>query len=473
MRHLIIMDARTERFKDWLRSSTIDVSPNIEIENLSEQHMGRGVVAIKPIASGETLFTIPRPMILNVATSQLVIDKPDILEKLLNLGQWPALIIVLLYELSVVKEKSSWWDYLQVLPFTENEVKLNQLIFWEPEELELLLPSLVNERVDRASSEKMYKDVKHLVKEWNLGFEVDSELFHRVATTIMSYSFDVERPDADDESLESDSMPEIQADGYYKSLVPLADTLNADTEFHNAHLEYNEGTLVMKATKDIEVGEQIFNTYAEHSNSELLRRYGYVQVHGSQYDFGEVPFTKVYDQFKDHVDFEVIKEALSLIADEDDDDEDNQGICHESYDCFATGEVEIELILLVQVLSIAAQIENVDIAMVKRIYHKCYQLVESKRVTKKMAENFSNIIASRLSDYENVVENPEIAITRKQMAEIVKIGEKRALVAASNPANSLILQGDPLSSIDDAKLIRNITKKRMNDGTESATKRLK
>lgn len=473
MRHLILMDARTEKFINWLKASTLDVSPSIEIKNLSEKCMGRGVVATRPISTGDTLFTIPRPMILNVATSQLVSDKPDSLDKLLNLGQWPALIIVLLYELLIVKDKSKWWAYLQVLPFTEEEVELNQLIFWKSEELDMLLPSLVKERVDRASSESMFEEVKHLVEELNLGFEVKSDLFHRIATTIMSYSFDVENPDIDEEAGELDDLPELQADGYYKSFVPLADTLNADTEFHNAHLEYNEGVLVMKATKDIEVGEQVFNTYAEHSNSELLRRYGYVQVHGSQYDFGEVPFTLVHDQFKDQVDFDLIKKALSLIADEDEDDEDNQGICHESYDCFATGEVEIELILLVQVLTIAAQIENPDISMVKRIYHKCYQLVELKRVTKKMANNFLAIIARRLSDYDEVVRSPEQAYTREQMAEVVKFGEKQALVAASNPANSLVLQGDPLSSIDDAKLIRNITKKRMNDGVESASKRLK
>nr|CDI54333.1 set domain-containing protein [Melanopsichium pennsylvanicum 4] len=59
-------------------------------------------------------------------------------------------------------------------------------------------------------------------------------------------------------------------------MTPMADMLNARFESDNARLFYKSHVLEMRATKPIFPGEQIYNTYADPPNSDLLRRYGHV-----------------------------------------------------------------------------------------------------------------------------------------------------------------------------------------------------
>lgn len=94
-----------------------------------------------------------------------------------------------------------------------------------------------------------------------------------------------EDEDEDEEDLEVEMI---------KSMVPLADTLNADTKKCNANLLHSKQTLRMVAIRDIPSGEQVYNTYGELSNSELLRRYGYVEWDGSYYDCGEISKSAIH-----------------------------------------------------------------------------------------------------------------------------------------------------------------------------------
>ena len=79
---------------------------------------------------------------------------------------------------------------------------------------------------------------------------------------------DVDDDDDDDEE-EQENVMDI-------SMTPMADMLNARFESDNARLFYKSHVLEMRATKPIAQGEQIFNTYADPPNSDLLRRYGHV-----------------------------------------------------------------------------------------------------------------------------------------------------------------------------------------------------
>ena len=49
-----------------------------------------------------------------------------------------------------------------------------------------------------------------------------------------------------------------------------------------------EDFLVMKATKSIKAGEEVYNDYGPLPRSELLRMYGYVTANYAQYDVVEV-----------------------------------------------------------------------------------------------------------------------------------------------------------------------------------------
>ncbi|GAC93658.1 nucleus protein [Pseudozyma hubeiensis SY62] len=87
---------------------------------------------------------------------------------------------------------------------------------------------------------------------------------------------DDEDGDDDDDDDDDDSEEEEQENVIDISMTPMADMLNARFESDNARLFYKSHVLEMRATKAITAGEQIFNTYADPPNSDLLRRYGHV-----------------------------------------------------------------------------------------------------------------------------------------------------------------------------------------------------
>ncbi|KAJ3519890.1 hypothetical protein NMY22_g12996 [Coprinellus aureogranulatus] len=112
---------------------------------------------------------------------------------------------------------------------------------------------------------------------------------------------------SDDQEDENDSdEEEEQADSSDTAMVPMADMLNARYEHANASLFYEKEVLNMVATRPIKAGEQIWNTYNDLPNSELLRRYGHVDLlplsNGSQGNPGDVvemPATVVVDAAKE------------------------------------------------------------------------------------------------------------------------------------------------------------------------------
>ncbi|PWY98325.1 SET domain-containing protein [Testicularia cyperi] len=83
--------------------------------------------------------------------------------------------------------------------------------------------------------------------------------------------------DADDDDDDDDDEEEEESENIADiSMTPMADMLNARFESDNARLFYKSHVLEMRATRHIAAGAQIFNTYADPPNSDLLRRYGHV-----------------------------------------------------------------------------------------------------------------------------------------------------------------------------------------------------
>lgn len=134
-----------------------------------------------------------------------------------------------------------------------------------------------------------------------------------------------------------------------------------------------------------------------------------------------------------------------------------------SYDCFVTGDVAVELILLVQILTTLAEVGSLP-DTIKRVYKKCYQLVESHKVTTKMVDNFKRILEAQIALYPELARDSVPTLvpvtTHAQMAHVVLAGEVAALRAALDTSKLLAIEGTPLAAIDDGKLVRNITKKR-------------
>lgn len=107
----------------------------------------------------------------------------------------------------------------------------------------------------------------------------------------MAYSFndELQKPEktkTEEEDEEEDEEEEEEAEGLI-SMVPMADMLNHKTGFNNARLFHETDSLQMRAIKDIKEGDQIFNTYGDLCNADLLRKYGFTDSN-NPYDLVEV-----------------------------------------------------------------------------------------------------------------------------------------------------------------------------------------
>ncbi|KAF6059837.1 SET domain family protein [Candida albicans] len=500
---------KSKLFQDWLIKNNVEISPKIAIHDYCDTNQGRGIIALEDINPDEMIFKLPRSIVLNIDNNSLIKSYPSVLKKLRVLDQWIGLIIVLGFEIKFKfnpsdnndnHNRSFWYEYLNILPD-----QFNQLIYWNDEELNHLQPSCILDRIDLSGVEEF--------KSSPLTFEE----YNKVATIIMSYSFDVEKgndeeDEEEDEDKEDDDDDEEEDNEYYKSMVPFADTLNADTHLNNAILIYSTDQLIMTCIKPIAKGEQVYNTYSDHPNSELLRRYGYVELNGSKYDFGEIPLSTIksvfIDQFnklstnknKSNGDTFMTKqkfdELLQLInqlqikksIEQDGLEEDEaEELILDSYDCFNSGDVIIELVFLIQVLStilVVYQYEQqqqqekdtdkkkefeIDQNLINRIFNKIYQLIESKKITSKCFEIYQSIINARMSQYPDIAKQPfngnvaaansedeTINSIRIYMAEVVLKSEYQSLEKCSSTIKDFKI-------INDVKLNKNILKKRNND----------
>lgn len=107
-----------------------------------------------------------------------------------------------------------------------------------------------------------------------------------MGSLIMAYAFHDTLPDKDSEDDamgedddEEDDDDEGEQDAKVNvSMVPMADMLNHKTGHNNARLFHEKECLRMVAIKPIKAGQQIYNTYGDLCNADLLRKYGFVDV---------------------------------------------------------------------------------------------------------------------------------------------------------------------------------------------------
>ncbi|KAI0743984.1 hypothetical protein C8Q80DRAFT_1220766 [Daedaleopsis nitida] len=287
---------------------------------------GRGAIALKDIPEDHTLFSIPRDLTLSTRTSAL----PTLMgagwrEHNLHEG-WVGLILCMMWEESKGSE-SKWSGYFAALP-----EKFDTPMFWEEDEIKELQGTAVVDKIGRDDAERDYrsklipafKSRPDLFPEERLEQFFSIERYHLNGSRILSRSFHVEKwkgehaedgdedeqdndqaaddnamdvdqqeplshaAPADDEveeqqpldeiDVEDDSDDEDREDPADVAMVPMADMLNARFESENAKLFYEEREFKMVSTKPIKEGEQIWNTYGDPPNSDLLRRYGHVDV---------------------------------------------------------------------------------------------------------------------------------------------------------------------------------------------------
>lgn len=182
---------------------------------------------------------------LSIDTSDLKTKLPQFLSKDVAEGSpenqelrdnpFSVLLLVLLYE-HLLGDQSRWKAYLDVLP-----KEFNTLMFWTDEEVKELQSSAVVDKIGRESAESVFDSIiVPLVRQSPstfYGSETMSDtglksLAHKMASIIMSYAFDVENEEEEDDENEVDDDGYItyDEDSFRQGMVPLADMLNADAE---------------------------------------------------------------------------------------------------------------------------------------------------------------------------------------------------------------------------------------------------
>jgi SET domain-containing protein 6 len=212
---------------------------------------------------------------------------------------WLSLIVAMVYE-HLRGSETPFKPYFDVLPET-----FDSLMYWSDTDLEQLEGSAVVDKIGKESADTTFTEQLNPVlgQHANTG-DLNNEqllaLCHRMASTIMSYAFDLEKSSSDPSKNEEDGWEEDSDDGQAlpKGMVPLADMLNADADRNNAKLFYEDDKVVMKTIKAVKSGEELFNDYGPLPRADVLRRYGYVTDNYAQYDVVELQADLIKEKAK-------------------------------------------------------------------------------------------------------------------------------------------------------------------------------
>lgn len=245
-----------------------------------------GMLAKEDIDEGELLFTIPRMALLHQGTTKVLAVLEEGKASLENTSGWVPLLLALMYEYT--SPQSHWRPYLSLW---SDFTALDHPMFWSKDERDRLLKGTgIPEAVDTdlTNIQKEYKDI--VLPFITLHPDLwDPErhtldLYRSLVAFVMAYSFQ-EPLDEEDED-EKDPNPPM--------MVPIADMLNHVSN-HNANLEYTPECLKMVSVRSIRKGEEVFNTYGQMANWQLLHMYGFAEPYQSNSnDTADIPMSNVY-----------------------------------------------------------------------------------------------------------------------------------------------------------------------------------
>ncbi|XP_049578165.1 N-lysine methyltransferase setd6 [Syngnathus scovelli] len=314
-------DTSLQDFLRWCDSVDLVLSTKVRVskEGVVADY---GMLAQDDIEKGEVLFTIPRSALLHQSTTHVAALLEREKFSLESTSGWVPLLLALLYEYTTAQSK--WKPYLSL--WTDFKM-LDHPMFWSKEERDGLLrgtgiPEAVEKDLDNIQRE--YKDVvlpfitKH-PDMWNTSTHT-LELYMQLVAFVMAYSFQEPQEEADDDDEDDDEGKAPNP----PMMVPMADMLNHVSK-HNANLEFMPDTLKMVCVRPIKKGEEVFNTYGQMANWQLLHMYGFTQPPSDNTDdTADIPVINLYkaattgssrDHSKPDGDPQLLEEMWELLRD--------------------------------------------------------------------------------------------------------------------------------------------------------------
>ncbi|KAM6937962.1 N-lysine methyltransferase setd6 [Xenentodon cancila] len=274
-----------------------------------------GMIAQDSIDEGEVLFTIPRSALLHQGTTKISALLEEEKSSLESSSGWVPLLLALLYEYT--SSESHWKPYLSLW---SDFKALDHPMFWSKEERDgLLRGTAVPEAVDTdlSSIQREYTSIvlpfmrkhPHL---WNPNTHT-LELYTQLVAFVMSYSF--QEPQEEDDDEEEDDEDEVPNP---PMMVPMADMLNHVSN-HNANLEFTPDSLKMVCVRYIHKGEEVFNTYGQMANWQLLHMYGFTEPYPSNSnDTADIPVNNLVKAARQGVqsdsDRQLLEERLEVLS---------------------------------------------------------------------------------------------------------------------------------------------------------------
>uniref|UniRef100_A0A3Q2XK31 N-lysine methyltransferase SETD6 n=1 Tax=Hippocampus comes TaxID=109280 RepID=A0A3Q2XK31_HIPCM len=248
-------DASLQNFLRWCDCVNLVLSKKVQVCK-GGVVADYGMVAQEDIGEGEVLFTIPRSALLHQGTTHV----------------------------AALLEQGNYCN----IQYTANGA------FRSKEERDSLLRGTgIPEAVDKdlVNIKREYRDVvrpfisKH-PDMWNTRTHT-LELYTQLVAFVMAYSFQEPQEEDDDEDDEEDPPNPPM-------MVPMADMLNHVSK-HNANLEFTPDSLKMVCVRPIKKGEEVFNTYGQMANWQLLHMYGFTQTHSdNDADTADIPVINLY-----------------------------------------------------------------------------------------------------------------------------------------------------------------------------------
>ncbi|KAK9764308.1 Ribosomal lysine N-methyltransferase 4 [Basidiobolus ranarum] len=402
-------EQQNERFINWLKEEGSTISSKIAFKDYSKEGAGRGVYAVEDIKEEEVLFTLPRTVLLSVKNSELS-QKISLAE----LEGWNPLILCMIYESG--NANSKWRPYFDILP-----KEFHTPMFWSEEEQKELTGTGVIDKIGKEQAEECFKEtILPIIEKHEELFPKGLDylsLFHRMGSLIMAYSFIDEAPGESDEESDED---EEEVEGEV-TMVPMADMLNHKTGFNNARLFYEEDRLGMCAIKNIQAGEQIYNTYGDLCSADLLRKYGFVDENNPN-DIVEISGEYVVNAYCTEEDDK--SDRIDALLDNEILD-----------DCFVIevdGEIPPEMIVTAKLLSMS---EN-DFLKVQKS-----EKLPKPTLTPEIQKVFLTILKARSELYNGTLEEDQALFNQMKSSSdnvernllnslVVRIGERSILAKA-------------------------------------------
>lgn len=240
-------------------------------DEITNESSGRGLLARRDINDGDNLLKVPIKLCLTKSSAREALGK-DVLPREIN--EYLAVACQLIHERYVMGEESFWKPYIDVLPETD---EVNPTFTWSDEDLSFLNGSPV---IAATKSLQM-----KLQREYDALLGGEDGLCNKYPDRFPKEHFTYENWIWAFTMLFSRAIRlRSLKEGETLSMVPYADLIN-HSPFSQAYIDAREGgdwlfssgeeEVILYADRGYRRMEQIYISYGQKSNAELLLLYGF------------------------------------------------------------------------------------------------------------------------------------------------------------------------------------------------------